>query len=71
MKSDRWKEIERVYHGALERTEDERAAFLDENCLNDVGLRCEVESLLGYEAKTEGFIDDPALDVAARAMQRR
>ena len=71
MKDDRWKEIERIYHGALERQEDERAAFLDENCLKDVGLRREVESLLGYEAKTEGFFDDAALDVAARAMQQQ
>ena len=70
MKSDRWKEIERIYHAALERTEDERAAFLDETCLDDAGLRREVESLLGYATKAEGFIENPALDVAAENMGR-
>ena len=71
MKSDRWKEIERIYHAALGRKEDERAAFLDETCLEDAELRGEVESLLGYETKAEGFIEDPALDVAAAAMSQQ
>ena len=71
MKSDRWKEIERIYHAALERRADEREAFLDETCLDDAGLRREVESLLGYETRAEEFIEDPALDVAAEGMSRQ
>ena len=66
--SDRWEQIERIYHTALERNGDERAAFLDENCSGDPGIRTEVESLLGYETKTHGFIGGPALDIAAKAM---
>ena len=66
--SDRWEQIERIYHAALERNGDERAAFLDENCSGDPGIRTEVESLLGYETKTHGFIGGPALDIAAKAM---
>ena len=71
MKSDRWKEIERIYHAAMERREDERAAFLDQTCLDDTVLRREVESLLGYETKAEGFIENPALDMAAENMGRQ
>ena len=70
MKSDRWKEIERIYHAALERKEHERAAFLDETC-DDAGLRREVESLLGYEPRAEGFIENHALDVAAEGIGRQ
>ena len=69
MKSDRWKKIEWIYHAALERKADERAAFLDETC-HDAQLRREVESLLGYETKAEGFIEEPALDVVAEGMGR-
>lgn len=46
MKAERWRQIERLYHAALEREPDERAAFLDEACAGDDELRREVESLL-------------------------
>ncbi len=71
MKSDRWKEIERIYHAALERKEAERADFLAETCRDDAELRREVESLLGYETRAEGFIEGPALDAAAQGMPQQ
>jgi eukaryotic-like serine/threonine-protein kinase len=48
MTPDRWREIERLYHAALERSAEERAAFLTEACGNDAALRQEVESLFEY-----------------------
>jgi len=66
MASDRWSEIERVYHQALERDAGERTAFLDAACGGDEALRAEVESLLGYQRSAEGFLEQPALEVAAR-----
>lgn len=32
MELDRWEQIERLYHAALEREPDAREAFLDEAC---------------------------------------
>ena len=47
MTPERWREIERLYHAALERDAGERAAFLADACEDDAALRREVESLLG------------------------
>ena len=50
--------------------EGERARFLEESCRDDPGLRHEVESLLGYETSSAGFLEAPALDLAARQLAR-
>jgi serine/threonine protein kinase/tetratricopeptide (TPR) repeat protein len=68
VKAERWKQVEQLYHAALERDEESRADFLDHACAGDEGLRREVESLLGYEERAEKFIEAPALEVAARMM---
>lgn len=68
MTPDRWHEVERLYHAALERGEEERADFLSTECAGDEELRREVESLLEHEADAEHFIDSPALETAARLM---
>ncbi|HEV7892035.1 MAG TPA: serine/threonine-protein kinase [Pyrinomonadaceae bacterium] len=68
MKAERWRQVERLYHAALERGAARRAAFLAEACAGDDGLRGEVESLLSYEDRAEEFIESPALEVAARMM---
>ena len=68
MKAERWQQVERLYHAALERGAEGRAAFLMEACAGDDSLRREVESLLGYEDQAENFIESPALEVAAKMM---
>jgi len=64
MTSDRWLRIEQLYHGALEREGNERAAFLSEACAGNAELRQEVESLLAREDGAT-FLETPALAVAA------
>jgi serine/threonine protein kinase/tetratricopeptide (TPR) repeat protein len=64
--SERWQQIEQLYHAALERGAEERANFLVEACAGDDGLRREVESLLSFEDQAQNFIESPALDVAAK-----
>jgi eukaryotic-like serine/threonine-protein kinase len=59
--SQRWREIESLFHAALERELTERAAFLDEVCSTDPSLRQEVESLLAANESAEGFLDSPPL----------
>ena len=67
LRSDRWQHVERLYHEALAREEDHRAAFLREACLGDDTLRREVESLLVYASRSPEFLAAPALDAIAAA----
>jgi hypothetical protein len=46
MSPERWRQVEQLYHSALEREPDKRALFLREACREDEELRCEVRSLL-------------------------
>ena len=68
MNPERWKQIEELYHAALERAESERPAFLEQACGGDEALRREVESLLSFHQQAGSFIEAPALDEAARAL---
>ena len=68
MKPERWQQVEQLYHAALEREANRRAAFLKEACVGDEALLREVESLLAYQEKVEGFVEAPALEVAAELL---
>lgn len=68
MSPERWQQIERLYHTALEKQPADRAAFLDQACAGDEGLRREIESLLSYVGQAEKFIESPALEVTAKAL---
>lgn len=46
MTSERWRQIEDLYHASLERSPKNRQASLDGACRQDAELRSEVESLL-------------------------
>jgi len=59
-------ELERICQEALDCASADRAAFLDRACAGDTALRREVEALLAQASAAEGFIESPALDVAAR-----
>jgi len=67
MKTERWRQIEQLYHAAREREPRERDRFLQEACA-DEEVRGEVESLLRCEAQAEGFLEAPALEVTAEAL---
>jgi len=68
MTPERWREIEQLYHAALECDECRRAAYLHEVCAGDDALRQEVESLLAQESRAEQFLETPALEVAAKVL---
>ncbi len=65
MTPEQWQEIERLYHAALERPREERAAFLDEACASEEELRREVASLLASHENAASFIEAPPADLAA------
>lgn len=66
METERWRQIEKLYHSALERDERERADFVAEACGDDKPLRQEVDSLLAQANGTGVFLEAAALEVAAR-----
>jgi Tol biopolymer transport system component/predicted Ser/Thr protein kinase len=57
MRPDRWRQVEQLYHSALERDKPARDAFLREACREDEELRCEVRSLL--DQTESGLLDHP------------
>jgi serine/threonine protein kinase/Flp pilus assembly protein TadD len=71
MDPERLRQVEQLYHAALEHEETERAAFLEQACAGDKELRREVESLLAYDRRAESFIESPALEAVARAVAER
>jgi hypothetical protein len=70
MKSDQWKEIEKIYHAALKLDPAHLEAFLREACAGDEIIRREVERLLEGQEGAEDFIESQAVGVVARALAR-
>src|SRR5881296_3451536 len=68
MDSDRWKQVEDVLQSVLDRAPEERDAFLRYACAGDEALEREVRSLLTSERQAGKFLEDPAIQVAARAL---
>ena len=55
MDSERWERIQTLFMAALERSDDERAVFLDEACAGDPGLRRELETMLGAHEQSHAL----------------
>jgi serine/threonine-protein kinase len=60
MTPERWRQIESLYHAALDRDAGERAAFLQDACGADEALRREIESLFEVESRAKDFMERPA-----------
>jgi serine/threonine-protein kinase len=71
MDSERLKQIEKIYHAALEIQPDERESFFREHCGADENLRREVESLLSFENTSDSLIDTPPESLAAEMLYGR
>lgn len=68
MEAERWGEINRLYHLALEQEESARAPFLEKVCAGDKSLEQGVLSPLEYAEETGNFLEEPALDLAAKSL---
>jgi serine/threonine-protein kinase len=68
MKPDRWNQVDRLLDAALELSPEKRAAFLDEACVGDEELRKELDALLASDDGAQSFLEEPALEVAAKAL---
>jgi eukaryotic-like serine/threonine-protein kinase len=71
MDAERARRLEQLYHSALEHDAAERAAYVESACGADAGLRKEVESLLAHDRDAANFIEEPALEMAARMVAQQ
>ena len=69
MDPQRWKQLDNLLHAALERPPEERDAFLREACAGNERLEREAHSLLTMEQEAEGFLERPAIEMAAQAAE--
>ncbi len=52
---DRWEKLKQAFHGALERSEGERLAYLAQACGDDDELRARIEAMLAAERGSQIF----------------
>ncbi|HEX8129503.1 MAG TPA: protein kinase [Pyrinomonadaceae bacterium] len=65
MTPERYQRIKALFHSALERTAEERPAFLAEACGSDAALQAKVEALIAADEQSGDFLNAPAYEVAA------
>jgi eukaryotic-like serine/threonine-protein kinase len=68
MDSEHWKQVEALYHSALEVDADEREDFLAVACAGDEALRREVLSLLSSAGRADSFMEEPLASVGLMLM---
>lgn len=71
MNPERLKQIEAIYHKALEISPDEQNSFLEKKCGDDKELRDEVESLLAVKTSSDDFLDNPPESLAAEMFSQK
>ncbi len=71
MDAERWKQVDSLLQAVLERAPEEREAFLRSACAADEALEREVRSLLASQQRVGSFLENPAIEQAARALGRQ
>src|SRR5580704_14971316 len=66
MEPERWREIEGIYHQAMEQESSRRTVWLKQASHGDESLEQEVRSLLEQSDDEGAFLEEPALEVAGR-----
>src|ERR1044071_1337271 len=68
MKPERWQQLDQLFHSAVACNAAQRAAFLDNACAGDSGLRKEVDALIAAHEGAGNFIEGAAIDLEAREL---
>src|SRR5262245_53658904 len=63
MSTERWSQLEGLFHAALDRAPADRDAFVVDACGEDAGLRREVRRLVHAHEQASGFVEQVAADV--------
>ena len=66
-----WGRVEEIFHAALERTPEERPAFLDEACGDNPELRSYVETLISKDENGGSLLENPVLPHIAATAETR
>jgi len=67
MDPGRWRQVEQLYHAALEKEPGERASFLEQSCAGDPSLHKEIESLLAFADGADSCLKAAVQEVASQA----
>jgi predicted ATPase len=68
MDAERWKRVDELLHSALAVPSDRRDEFLRQECAGDAQLEQEIKSLLTSHRNLGGFLERPAIKVAAQTI---
>ena len=70
MDEARWRQIESLYHAALDKLPEERADFLAQKCGADKELCGEVYSLLSSHEQSDEFLNEPYFDLGLKILAK-
>jgi eukaryotic-like serine/threonine-protein kinase len=62
VKHERWRQVEELFHAALERAPEERQAFLQKACGEDTELRYQVEHLISIDQHAGSHLERPVIE---------
>ncbi|HEX5883426.1 MAG TPA: hypothetical protein VFY67_02665, partial [Pyrinomonadaceae bacterium] len=68
MTPELYRRVNELFHAALARPKDERAAFLDDACGADASLRAKVEALIAAHERTGDFLDSPVYGLETHSL---
>jgi predicted ATPase len=68
MDAERWRRVDQLLQSALRLSPEQRDEFLCRQCAGDAALEVEVKSLLDSHRNADGFLERPAIRVAAKTM---
>ncbi|HLE64441.1 MAG TPA: hypothetical protein VI750_14915, partial [Pyrinomonadaceae bacterium] len=71
MDSEKWRQVESLYHQAVELPPEELAAFITAACSGNEELRQEVESLILSHLEAEEFMEEPLAEKATRLIAEK
>src|SRR5262245_12142784 len=62
MNGERWRQVEDLFHAALEREHEERDVFLAQACSEDSELRRQVEQLISIDRRAGSRLESPVIE---------
>ncbi|MEO7502071.1 MAG: serine/threonine-protein kinase, partial [Gemmatimonadaceae bacterium] len=68
MNQERWERVQSLFHEAVDRPEDERRAFLESQCGDDLALVAEVLALVEADASSASLLDRGVANAADKVL---
>lgn len=69
LNQDEWARANQIFHDALDRPSEQRAAFIAEAAGDDTRLATEVQSLLAFHAHADSFLETPEINLSLEGQQ--